>query len=139
MISLSFRITVSNLGRTERFYRDGLGFRNTRVGTLEDGYILFQPEDASWEIIAEPWMKMNQEHPHLIPPDAPPDGAGVGVRISLLVANVDAKYKQACYAGGRSITPPMNTPEGERTAMIRDPDGYVVVLTGPVVESESGI
>ncbi len=130
MLSLSIHIAVFSLSRTERFYRDGLGLHTTRVGSLEEGYVIIQGEDATWEIIAEPWMTKHLAFPNLYPPDSPPEGTGTGVQFSISVRPLDAKFKQACAAGGVAIRQPFDSSEGQRSAMIGDPDGYLVLLTG---------
>lgn len=134
MLSISFHLSVARLLRTERFYRDGLGVASTRVGSYEDGYLIIQPQDASWEIIIKPWEKSYEEFPDLYPRDKFSEEAGKGVKLNFLVANVDAVFQQACLFGGRPVSEPKNISENERIAALTDPDGYLILLTGPVPE-----
>ena len=134
MLNISFRISVSSLSRTERFYRDGLGLHTAKVGTEEDGFVLIQSDEAGWEIIAESWMKNHLAQPGLFPPGTPPDGAGTGIKICLLVKNVDARFKQAVHTGAHTIQLPIDSLDGDRRALVKDPDGYIIMLSGPMTD-----
>ena len=135
MLNISFRISVSDLSRTERFYRDGLGLQATRVGTEEDGFVLIQSDESAWEILAESWIKNHSAQPGIFPPDAPPAGAGTGIKICLLVKNVDARFKQAMHTGAHSVQPPADSADGDRRAIVQDPDGYRIMFSGPVSDT----
>lgn len=53
---------------------------------------------------------------------------GIGTRIHLHVANVDALAKGAVEAGATILMPPTDQPHGERQCRLRDPFGHEWLL-----------
>ncbi len=47
----------------------------------------------------------------------------------MYVDDVDATYAAAGLAGFETVSPPADTPWGERIAWLADPDGNLVMLT----------
>jgi uncharacterized glyoxalase superfamily protein PhnB len=52
----------------------------------------------------------------------------------IYVDDADATYDRAIAAGAKSIEPPLNTPYGDRRAMVRDPYGNVFQIAHRVIE-----
>ena len=51
-----------------------------------------------------------------------------GFELGFKVADVDAAYAEIVAGGATSVTPPTTRPWGQRTAYVRDPDGYLIEL-----------
>jgi PhnB protein len=56
------------------------------------------------------------------------------VFLYIYVDDADATYHRAIAAGATSIEPPLNTPYGDRRAMVRDPYGNVFQVAHRVIE-----
>lgn len=52
--------------------------------------------------------------------------------IALSVADVDAWYERALKMGGHSIAAPQQKPWGQVVAYVRDPNGVLVEIAGPL-------
>ncbi|MDP9075458.1 MAG: VOC family protein, partial [Actinomycetota bacterium] len=48
------------------------------------------------------------------------------------VADADRAYERAIAAGATTIEAPLNTPYGDRRAMVRDPFGNIFQLANPI-------
>jgi PhnB protein len=48
------------------------------------------------------------------------------------VADTDRVYEQALAAGATCLEPPLNTPYGDRRAMVRDPFGNIFQIAHPI-------
>jgi uncharacterized glyoxalase superfamily protein PhnB len=48
------------------------------------------------------------------------------------VADADAAFERALAAGATTLEPPINTPYGDRRAMVRDPFGNVFQIAHPI-------
>jgi predicted enzyme related to lactoylglutathione lyase len=59
---------------------------------------------------------------------APPDGSAGHVTFYVQVDDLAAALKQIEAAGGRTIQPPMDVPNGPSIALFADPEGHVVGL-----------
>jgi len=112
---------VTDLDRSCRFYRDGLGFPTTR--RPEDGIVFFQTRGTClalypYEALAE---------------DVGPDFSGPRAKFSgiTLAHNVRTKEEvaeilaQAAAAGGRVEKPAQDTFWGGHSGYFSDPDGYL--------------
>jgi uncharacterized glyoxalase superfamily protein PhnB len=56
-------------------------------------------------------------------------GGARSAEVALWVADVDALYERALKAGGTSVRPPMDAPDGRlRYAWLLDPEGHQVRL-----------
>ncbi len=51
-----------------------------------------------------------------------------GFELGFKVANVDAAYAELVEKGAMAVTPPTTRQWGQRTAYVRDPDGYLIEL-----------
>ena len=51
-----------------------------------------------------------------------------GFELGFKVPDVDAAYAELLAAGASPVTEPTTRPWGQRTAYIRDPDGYLIEL-----------
>ncbi len=70
------------------------------------------------------------EHPHLGKPDLAP--AGNGVALWFACADAEQSYQQATAAGAEVLEPlHVNSRAGHLEFWLREPNGYVVVVSGP--------
>ncbi len=51
-----------------------------------------------------------------------------GFELGFKVVDVDAAYAEIVAGGATPVTPPITRPWGQRTAYVRDPDGYLIEL-----------
>ena len=51
-----------------------------------------------------------------------------GFELGFKVVDVDAAYAEILAGGATPVTPPTTRPWGQRTAYVRDPDGYLIEL-----------
>ena len=108
------RVSVADLDRAERFYRDGLGAaRVVRV----------QPRERMVQFSGGPGIVLVQGAPRAAGAPVPESSAG----FILQVADIDAVAGRVAAAGGIVTRPPNSGTAansfGVRAAMIRDPDG----------------
>lgn len=59
---------------------------------------------------------------------APPDGSAGHVTFYVAVADLSAALQQIESAGGRTVQPPMDVPNGPSIALFADPEGHVIGL-----------
>lgn len=59
--------------------------------------------------------------------------------LTLYVDNVDAAVTRAKKAGAEIIEPAADQPWGERTALLRDADGYLWLLASPVLQKSASV
>ncbi|MDH2390819.1 MULTISPECIES: VOC family protein [Streptomyces] len=114
-----------NIDTLMAFYRDGLGFdilyRFPETGpgvfgtvVMGDYYITVSTYDVvrqatGMQNIGRTWRKQSE--------------------LVVIVADVDAAYKQALKAGAKSLMAPKDQPWGERSAYVGDPEGNLVQLS----------
>jgi predicted enzyme related to lactoylglutathione lyase len=60
------------------------------------------------------------------------DGAPVNVEIALVHADVDTAFRIAVEAGCTALAEPVDKPQGQRVAYVRDPFGTLVELATPL-------
>jgi predicted enzyme related to lactoylglutathione lyase len=103
------RITVSDLARSERFYRDGLGAQIRQI----------QSRESMAQFVTGPGVVLAMGRS-----DATPQPGGAGGFL-LQVVDLDAAIARVAAAGGTVERPPSTgaAPSGVRSAFIRDPDG----------------
>jgi uncharacterized protein len=112
---------VTDLERSLRFYRDGLGLPTTR--RAEDGVIFFQTRGVTFELF--PYAELAAD----IGPDwNVPRSKFPGFTIAHNVrtkAEVDDVLAQAAAAGARVEKPAEDTFWGGYSGYFSDPDGYL--------------
>jgi catechol 2,3-dioxygenase-like lactoylglutathione lyase family enzyme len=133
-------LTVSDLDRALRFWRDAVGAREVLAQEQEGGYF-----EA---IVREPGVRVRMAHLELEPGgprielfqfDTPAGGthrmrpADVGfAHVCLLTDELDALLGRLEDAGGRRFADPVDVDRGAnagaRAVYVRDPDGHVVEL-----------
>jgi predicted enzyme related to lactoylglutathione lyase len=59
-------------------------------------------------------------------------GAPANVELALVHADVDAAYRIALEAGCASLSAPVDKPQGQRVAWVRDPFGTLLELATPL-------
>jgi len=112
-------LSVSDIGRSLAFYRDGLGFP-THNHADGDDYIMFRLE-GSWLSIAA-----RKEALKILP-------AGAGLSFSTVSlshnvpteAAVRAVFEQGLGAGATALKTPQPAPWGGYEAAFADPDGHI--------------
>jgi uncharacterized protein len=112
---------VSDLERSLRFYRDGLGLPTTR--RAEDGVIFFQTRGVTFELF--PYSELAAD---VGPGWDVPRSKFPGITIAHNVrarAEVDEVLAQAAAAGARIEKPAEDTFWGGYSGYFSDPDGYL--------------
>jgi glyoxylase I family protein len=102
---------VADVERTERFYRDHLGFEFERIESEEEGTFLT--------------ARIGLETELLVFPGDPRPGNTPGVVFSLPDGGLDTLIERLAAAGIEIVTPVSEAPGGFY-ADFRDPDGQVV-------------
>lgn len=120
-------LTVRDVERAARFYRDGFGFRikmmlpggqTQRIRHAEvehaEGAVMLGPESPERGMLA------------------PVTTGGVPpVSLYLYVDDVDAAHRRAVEAGAIELIPPTDQFFGARTSVVTDPDGHQWMLSQP--------
>lgn len=110
---------VLDLDKTVQFYSD-LGFDfKTDDGDMAVGYI-------NWFSIK--FLKISAEEDAEFKKEAHSEEKGAGIYIYLSVEDVDEAYKELVAKGYKPSSEPRDWPWGNREFVIRDPDGYKLVL-----------
>lgn len=136
-----FALTVSDLERSLRFYRDMLGLevRVRRVWNEEYVREMVGFPDASMDIalLALPGSEDQQlelieyQQPRARPPRNPINTAG-SAHLCFMVDDIQETYDRLRQAGIEFVSAPVAVPvgpnKGRRTAYLLDPDGIVVQL-----------
>ena len=110
---------VKNISKTVKFY-ETLGFKFRKQETDHATAYLnwFWIDFFSIAKKARPhWRK-----------EAKLDNKGAGVFLYLSVDDVDALHKGLLLRGPKPSTQPLDSPSGNREFVIRDPDGYRLVI-----------
>jgi uncharacterized protein len=112
---------VADLGRSLRFYRDGLGLPTTR--SADDGIVFFQTRGVTLELF--PYHELAAD---VGPGFDVPRARFTGITIAHNVrtkGEVDDVLRQAEAAGGRIEKPAAETDWGGYSGYFSDPDGYL--------------
>ncbi|WP_405598044.1 MULTISPECIES: SRPBCC family protein [unclassified Streptomyces] len=131
--------SVIDLARTERWFREGLGFwpaggaRALMRGPLASA-VQGLPRVAStcrWLVGRNEWFQLEMfqfERPlaRLMPPDRTPSDIGYA-RIGVWVADFDETLIRLARLASRPLTAPVGPP-GARRACVRNPDGVFVEI-----------
>lgn len=131
--------SVVDLRRTERWFREGLGFlpaggsRLMMSGPLA-AKVQGLPGAAStcwWLVGSNPWFQLElfqfrQPVARLMPPHFRPSDIGY-TRIGVHVADFDATLRNFAALGSEPLAPPLGT-AGRRRACVRNPDGVYVEI-----------
>jgi glyoxylase I family protein len=110
-VTLVFK--VADIDRTEKFYRDHLGFVFERIESEEEGTFLMTRIGTDTEL--------------LVFPGDPKPGNTPGVVFSLADGGLDTLIERLAAAGIEIVTPVSEAPGGFY-ADFRDPDGHVLSL-----------
>lgn len=103
--------TVSDIDRTEAFYREHFGFAFERIESKEEGTFLM--------------TKIGTETELMVFPGDPKPGNTPGVVFSLPHGGLDTLIERLASAGIEIVTPVSEAPGGWY-ADFRDPDGQVI-------------
>lgn len=113
-------LIVADLDRTLDFYTQVLGLklghRSGDYAQLDTGLtrIGFYTRPAMAAVVGVALEPARQTAP--------------GFELGFKVADVDAAYAEIVAGGAMPVTPPTTRPWGQRTAYVRDPDGYLIEL-----------
>jgi PhnB protein len=127
MINRAFpNILSDRVAVTRDFYRDVLGF----TVTFDSGWFvnLASPTDAAGELGI--WRR-----DHELIPEAY-RAAPAGVVLSVVVDDVDAVHAGAAERGVTVVAPPRDQFYGQRSCLLRDPDGLLVDVSTPCAMSD---
>ena len=111
---------VSNLERSLKFYRDGLGFPTHNYTVGED--VVFFEMEGTW-LALYPKDKLAEDA------SISPDGSGfTGITLAHNVgseAEVDQVFSLALTAGAKAVKQPVKVFWGGYSGYFADPDGYL--------------
>ena len=111
---------VSNLEKSLKFYRDGLGFKTHNYKEGQDA--IFFKMDGTW-LSLFPKDKLAEDI------SISPSGSGfTGITLAHNVGSkeeVDRVYELAILAGAKSIKKPKSATWGGYSGYFADPDGYL--------------
>lgn len=112
---------VENLERSLAFYTQRLGLP---VRHRAEGYVELAVEGPKFGLL-ERWRL-----PALVgeaESGTPPSGTHES-EVAFLVDNIDEVYARLCALGVAFLRAPEDRPWGQRTAYLKDPDGYLIEL-----------
>ncbi|SRR5260221_4571926 len=115
----SLTFYVKDLEKTAKFY-ESLGFEKRKDG--ENTVTLY----SNWFSIT--FVGINAENKPEFQKDAKAENKGAGIFIYLSVDNVDEAYKDLVAMGIKPSTEPKDWPWGNREFVLKDPDGYKLVI-----------
>lgn len=117
-------LSVSELQRSVRFYRDALGI------PLHDAAHDSEIQDPWYggEHAAYSWTDGAFLHFALYPKREPERPVATAAQIGFHVADFDALHERVVAAGAKIVSEPRSEPWG-RTARYLDPDGNIVSIT----------
>jgi catechol 2,3-dioxygenase-like lactoylglutathione lyase family enzyme len=114
-------LIVAELDRSLDFYVNLLGLPlNHRSG----GYAQLRTGSTRLSLFTREALERTLRKPLQAPSDDAP-----GFELAFLVENVDEAFDELVAKGARAEQAPMDRFWGQRTAYLRDPDGYLVELT----------
>ena len=127
---VSIRIITADVARLVAFYEEATGAEATWA--TEDFAELYcssgEGEGASGATLAIASTRTVA----LFAPDAARAAANRSVIIEFLVADVDAVHRALADSAPDVVTPPTTMPWGNRSLLVRDPDGNLVNFFTPV-------
>jgi lactoylglutathione lyase len=116
-------LVVSDLARSERFWREVIGAHHDHTS---GPYAQFRLGDVRLGLFAAEAMSETLGRPVAVP-----DSGLAGFEIGFLVDDVDEAFATLVEAGAEPVTAPADRPWGQRTAYVSDPDGYLIELVTP--------
>lgn len=123
-------VSVADLSRSERFYRDLLGF-----DTVEDRFVLAQHGLCGVVLRNAAGARIELFEKQGAAPRAPvthpADGAALRgwFQAAFRARDVEEAFSRLVAAGAAAVMPPFTAPDGQsRVAFIADPDGNLIEL-----------
>ncbi|MBI3286517.1 MAG: VOC family protein [Chloroflexi bacterium] len=115
-------IQVSDVQRSLKFYRDGLGIALKATAYGDDS---FEANVGGVRFLIHPDFDGSLKNVH----------RGAGIHIHFWVPDADVYYALLRKRGIQVIEPPENRPWGRHLAVV-DPDGYRIEILGPVKKAK---
>jgi predicted enzyme related to lactoylglutathione lyase len=110
-----------------------LSFYRTVLGLPVEGsapYAKCVSKGSTFSIVEAGWWARVNASDRAVPSEAPLSNTVLAVQ----VADVDEVFERLTVTGTKFLTPPTaREPMGVRNAFLRDPDGRIVMLTGPLL------
>jgi uncharacterized glyoxalase superfamily protein PhnB len=131
-------LAVDDLGRSLRFYREGLGFQTAGiVGTeFEHGAVVFIDLQAGLKLALWPRSSLARDSGLALSPPCP-TGLSLGHNVASR-DEVDAVMKKAAHAGATIVKPAQITFWGGYAGYFQDPDLHLwEVVWNPAWASEA--
>ncbi len=117
-------IQVSDVRRSVKFYREGIGIPLKPTGYGDES---FQADLGGVRFLIHPDFDRSLGKRH----------RGAGIHVHLWVQDADSYYVQLRKRGVTVIEPPENRPWGRHLVVV-DPDGYRIEVLGPVNKRRLG-
>jgi predicted enzyme related to lactoylglutathione lyase len=119
-------LVARDFGLTVSFYRTVLGLPvegSAPYAKCVSKNSTFSIVEAAW------WARVNaSDRP------APGEAAVSNIVLAVQVGDLDETFERLAVTGTRFLSPPAaREPMGVRNAFLRDPDGRIVMLTGPLL------
>lgn len=130
-------IVVTDLDSALRFYRDLLGFRETKrldeSGQHIDSMLQLRNARVATVKLAAPdgnQIELLQFHSHPRKPGSDAESCAIGItHIAFTVENLEHAHRRLSAAGVRFNAPPQMSPDGyAKVTFCRDPDGNLIEL-----------
>ena len=130
-------IVVTDLEASLRFYRDRLGFRETKrldeSGAYIDNMLAINGAQVTTVKLAAPdgnLIELLHFRTHPRPRPSPPEACSIGLtHIAFTVDDLDRMHSDLTAAGVRFNAPPQLSPDGyAKVTFCRDPDGTLIEL-----------
>ena len=122
VLELRVALTTEDFERQAKFYRDGLGLEPSQVWSADQGQsLVLDMGRATLEVFDEE-QAQNIDQMEV--------GRRVSgqIRFALQVPNLEAATERLLAHGATLVHPPVDTPWGDRTVRLQDPDGLQITL-----------
>lgn len=133
--SLTPYLRVADVARSLAFYLDALGFEVAATNDYRGETVWALLRAGPVSIMLSLWPARSLEHDDVDHDHPEWTGAAhvnpwpdISVATFLYVDDVEAAYRRILASGHETIDKPTDRPYGVREVLVRDPDGYFLVL-----------
>lgn len=127
---------VADMERSMAFYVDALGLTLGNILSDDDGAAFHSEFQVNGETILMIGPEGSPEAPHGVSPNS--GGYKASFNSYLYVSDVDAFVARAAAAGAEVVEEPADQFWGDRTAYLKDPDGYLWMIATRIAGAGEG-